>query len=237
MNSSDTDGPDWIVLADGAATTTQRPLRRRRVFLQVILGALVVIVAVGIAGVVAARRLAEAEAVADAAKTTDLLGRAADSAGSARTGILTGDPAAVAALDEVVRDHVLAGPTVVRVKVWDPSGRIVYSDEPRLIGASFAVESRTSEAVFSDPQIRAEVSDLDAPENVYEARQRSAPGDLPAGLDAVREPVAVRGVLPLRRGDRPQRAAVPRLRGHHPEQHRCSSSCCCCRCCGDCWTG
>jgi two-component system, NarL family, sensor kinase len=51
-------------------------------------------------------------------------------------GILTGDRAALARLDDVVQGQIL-GDSVVRVKLWTPDGRILYSDEPRLIGQRF----------------------------------------------------------------------------------------------------
>ena len=51
-------------------------------------------------------------------------------------GVITGDPEALATLDSAVRDHVLGG-SIVRVKIWTPDGRIVYSDEPRLVGERF----------------------------------------------------------------------------------------------------
>ena len=51
-------------------------------------------------------------------------------------GVLRGDPAAIARLDRIVRTRVKRGP-VVRVKVWTPEGRIVYSDDHRLIGDRF----------------------------------------------------------------------------------------------------
>lgn len=128
-------------------------------------GAAVVIAAVALIGVVAARRLAEAEAVNDAAKTADLF---ADSVVQPvlTDALATGDDAAVSALDRVVRDHVLDA-SVVRVKVWSPAGRILYSDEPRLIGAEFPLGADERE-VLSDPRTRADVSDLGGPENLYE---------------------------------------------------------------------
>jgi hypothetical protein len=51
-------------------------------------------------------------------------------------GVLRSDPAALARLDGVVRRRILVDP-VVPMKVWDASGRIVYSDEPRLIGSRY----------------------------------------------------------------------------------------------------
>jgi hypothetical protein len=55
--------------------------------------------------------------------------------------VLRDDPRAVAALDEVVRSRALTG-SLVRVKIWDRSGRILYSDEPRLRGEQFAFSAR-----------------------------------------------------------------------------------------------
>src|ERR1700704_1295063 len=80
--------------------------------------------------------------------------------------ILTGDAAAIAMLDEVVRSRVLDGRTV-RVKVWSAAGNIVYSDKPILIGQSFPLgvnELAALKANRSDSYL----SDLSKPENQYE---------------------------------------------------------------------
>jgi len=82
-------------------------------------------------------------------------------------GIVTGDPAVLAAVDKVVRDQVLNPSSIVRVKIWNPDGRILYSDEPRLIGQTFPLGEEEQD-VFTDPQTRADVSDLQAPENQFE---------------------------------------------------------------------
>ena len=50
--------------------------------------------------------------------------------------LLSGDPAERAAFDTAMRSYVLQGP-LVRVKLWDEHGRVVYSDEPRLVGERF----------------------------------------------------------------------------------------------------
>jgi signal transduction histidine kinase len=80
--------------------------------------------------------------------------------------LMAGDPAAVRALDRVVRRRVLHDP-IVRVKLWSPKGRIVYSDEPRLIGRWFPLQAddlRTLRTGRPD----ADVSDLTRAENRYE---------------------------------------------------------------------
>ena len=157
--------PAWVTIAATRAEAVDPPLRRRRIFLQVIVGAVLVILAVALVGVVAARRLAEAEAVNDAAKTADLLAEAVVQP-VLTDGLLTGDAAALADVGRVVRDQVLSS-SILRVKIWNPQGRILYSDEPLLIGKTFPL-GEDEKDVLSDPQLRADVSDLQAPENVYE---------------------------------------------------------------------
>ena len=159
-------GPPWLQVTAGSSLRPSGPaVKPRRVFAQVIAGALVVLFIVAFGGVTASRRLAEAEAVNDAAKTANIL---ADSVAqpALTEALLTGDAAAVEAMDQVVREHVL-GKTIARVKIWDPTGLILYSDAPALIGQRFPLGSEERD-VLSHPQTRADVSDLTAPENRLE---------------------------------------------------------------------
>ena len=158
--------PDWVELTrDAPDQLHSGPLRRRRVLVQVAAAAMVVIAVVAVVGVVAARRLAEAESVNDAATTADLLAESVVQP-ALTDGLLTQDPAALASIGRVVTQHVLS-PAVVRVKIWDPQGRIVYSDEPRLTGRRFPLGADERD-VLTNPRIRADVSNLGAPENFYE---------------------------------------------------------------------
>jgi two-component system NarL family sensor kinase len=81
-------------------------------------------------------------------------------------GVLTGDRAALAKLDELVQSQILTEP-VVRVKLWTRAGRILYSDEPRLIGQRFGLGAEEAE-LFETGGADAELSDLSEPENRYE---------------------------------------------------------------------
>ena len=158
--------PPWISVAAGTSVRSEGPaVQPRRVFVQVIAGALVVLAAVALVGVAASRRLAEAEAVNDAAKTANLLADALVQP-AVSEGLLTSDPSAVATMDQVVRERVLNA-SIVRVKIWDPTGRILYSDERALIGQTFPLDAEERNAL-TDPQTRADVSDLTAPENRFE---------------------------------------------------------------------
>ena len=53
-------------------------------------------------------------------------------------GVLTQEPRALEHLDNLVTARVLSE-TVVRVKIWSAEGRIVYSDEPALVGRTFGL--------------------------------------------------------------------------------------------------
>ena len=158
--------PQWLqVVAGTPLRSRERAVQPRRVFAQVIAGALVVLCAVALGGVAASRRLAEAEAVNDAAKIANLLADSVAQPALTET-LLTSDASAVAAMDQVVREHVL-GQSVVRVKIWDPTGLILYSDAKPLIGQRFPLGEEERD-VLVHPQTRADISDLTAPENRLE---------------------------------------------------------------------
>lgn len=80
--------------------------------------------------------------------------------------VLQGDPAALSDLDRIVRARVLDARTV-RVKIWDASGRIVYSDESRLIGQTFPLGVSELDTLNSNV-VDSDVSDLSRPENRFE---------------------------------------------------------------------
>ncbi|MBV8386365.1 MAG: sensor histidine kinase [Acidimicrobiia bacterium] len=80
--------------------------------------------------------------------------------------IVSGDPVAVRQLDSVVRQRII-GDRAVRVKLWTPDGRVVYSDEPRLIGRNFGLGADETAALNSG-RPAADLSDLNEAENVYE---------------------------------------------------------------------
>ena len=104
----------------------------------------VALVVVALVGAAVLRKMGTAEAIRDAQQITRLAGEGI--VGPYLTdGVLAGRPAELARLDSAVREHVLSGP-VVRVTIWTPAGRIVYSDETRLMGNHVGVKRRPSGA-------------------------------------------------------------------------------------------
>jgi two-component system NarL family sensor kinase len=158
-------GRGWVTLATAGSPPDAAMVRRPRIFARVIAAAVVVLLVVSLASVAAARSFAESEAVDEASGIADVLADAVVQPAVA-DGLLDGDPAALAAVDAVVRERVLSD-SIVRVKIWDATGRIVYSDEPRLIGETFELEEEELE-VLTEPRTDAEVSDVAAAENRYE---------------------------------------------------------------------
>jgi two-component system NarL family sensor kinase len=81
--------------------------------------------------------------------------------------VIAGDPAALATFSDAMRRYVLHG-SLVRVKLWDADGKVVYSDQAGLIGSRYSLDDEELEAL-RDQKIDSEVSDLTRPENRFEA--------------------------------------------------------------------
>jgi two-component system, NarL family, sensor kinase len=80
--------------------------------------------------------------------------------------LLHRDPAAIGALNSIVRQRILNN-DVVRVKLWTADGTVIYSDESRLIGRRFTLDAAELASLHGGA-VDAGVSDLTDPENQYE---------------------------------------------------------------------
>ena len=138
---------------------------------QFALAGLAVLAVFGAAALLALRGLGNAEALRDARQFATLAGQGIVEP-TVAPGLLRGEPEAIAAVDRIVQERVL-GERVVRVKLWARDGRIVYSDEPRLIGARFPLDAEKLDVLRSGAT-KASLTDLSGPENRYERGQ----GDL-----------------------------------------------------------
>ena len=128
---------------------------------------LVVVVLISLAAAFLAVHTARGEAVRESKNISEVDGEAVVEP-ALEAGLFTGDPGAVSRLDAVVRTRVL-GDRIVRVKVWSPDGRILYSDEPQLVGAQYTLGADDLE-VLEVGGTDAQVSDLTKPENRFERR-------------------------------------------------------------------
>jgi two-component system NarL family sensor kinase len=137
-----------------------------RLFARFALTGLAAMIIIGAIAFVVVRRSATAGAIRQAKELTQLAGR-----GIAEPlitpGVLRGAPADLARLDRTVRRRILQGTPIVRVKIWDSRGRIIYSDVPQLIGSVFPLGSDEL-GVLRAGGVEADASDLNRRENRYE---------------------------------------------------------------------
>ena len=129
---------------------------------------LVAIALISVVGVWLFHRAGDAEAIRDAKDQTRIAAQGSVEP-ALSDGLLSEKPSAIDAVDRVVQERVLSRPddAIARIKIWDSSGRIVYSDEPALIGKRYPLGAE-ERAAFGNGQVTAEVSDVSKPENRYE---------------------------------------------------------------------
>jgi two-component system, NarL family, sensor kinase len=125
------------------------------------LASLLVIAAVAFSYVRSAGR---SEAVDEAKRITSIAGHGVIEP-ALSDALLSGKPDAIAKMDRLVRTRLESD--IVRIKIWAPNGTIVYSDEKHLIGKKFQLGADELTTLFTGED-HADVSDLSAPENVYE---------------------------------------------------------------------
>jgi two-component system, NarL family, sensor kinase len=82
-------------------------------------------------------------------------------------GVAAGQALAVAALDTAVRRFVLGG-SLVRIKIWDEDGKILYSDAATLIGKRSVLDMDKRRMADQGHSV-AGASDLEDSENALEA--------------------------------------------------------------------
>lgn len=147
----------------------RRPARQftgRRAVLAFMAAGLAAVALIGALGYGILRRIATAEAIRDAQALSEAGARSVTPLLS--DAVVAGDGPALAALDAAVRERVLSG-RIVRVKVWTGDGRVVYSDDPALVGARFTLAEDEARALRTG-SVDAELSDLRRPENRDERR-------------------------------------------------------------------
>jgi two-component system NarL family sensor kinase len=155
----------------GPAAAPRRAHSRARIIaravIQFALPGLAALILVGLGAVLIFQHRGEQEALRDARQLTRAIG-VGMIAPRLSDGLLTGDQAAIDRLDRFVDRRVVPlDDSLMRIKIWSPSGRIVYSDESRLIGSPYRLEPEEREAFLSG-RVNAGLSDLSRRENRFE---------------------------------------------------------------------
>ena len=157
----------WVVLADPRSTLLPGPRRPAWwLYARVAAVTALVVLVVGMVAVGLSRQEAERESVADATQRAAVMcGTVVEP--SIGDDLVSGTKGSAAILDGAVRRYIL-GDAVVRVKLWDGDGRIVYSDESRLIGNRYDLDDEELQVLAGRAPSAARVTDLSEPENRFE---------------------------------------------------------------------
>ena len=131
------------------------------------LGSAAAIAVVVVGGYFALRSVATDEAKRETRTRVQEAGQLVES--SVAQGLLTRDPAAISAVDDVVVSRVLSS-SIVRVKIWSPDGHVLYSDDAREIGGRFALDPGQQQLLRTGGA-EVEVSSLGRPENALDRGQ------------------------------------------------------------------
>ncbi|MGY1740190.1 MULTISPECIES: sensor histidine kinase [unclassified Blastococcus] len=161
----DVSTPRTVVLADGRGTSGREDGTTRRVLVRMSVGTVVILVVIAVGGYFASARLARHEVLENIRTLNEAITHALVEPTSDE--LRAGDPAALAALDDAVREHLLPETPIERVKLWTDDGRIVYSDEAELIGDTFPLAEELLDVLRSEGSSTT-VKDLSAEENRLE---------------------------------------------------------------------
>ena len=136
----------------------------RRSIVALIATTLVAFTLVAAGATIVARHIARKDALAEALRSARVLSTTVFA--PLITSLIAGDSDAVARLDDAFRVRSRDG-SLVRVKVWQRDGTVLYSDDHSVIGKRFELDADVAESI--DEQLgTANLSSLQDPENVSE---------------------------------------------------------------------
>src|SRR4051794_6166829 len=142
---------------------------RRSAVAQFVLSGLLAMAVIAVVVVGVSRHTGTSEAIRDARELTRVTGDGIV-APALTPAMMAGDQTALKQLNKVICTRVRRY-GIVRVKLWDAAGRVVYSDEPRLIGRRFGIDE-DQRSVLESGHLKAEVTHLPRNENSLDRPQR-----------------------------------------------------------------
>ncbi len=143
------------------------PPTARTVLVRFALGSGAAIAVAVVGGYFALRSVATDEAKRETGTTVQQAGQLVEA--SLSNGLLSGNAAAVAAVDDVVVARVLNS-SIVRVKIWSADGHVLYSDDPAQIGGHFRLDAGQLRLLRAGGA-KVELTDLQRPENALDRGQ------------------------------------------------------------------
>jgi signal transduction histidine kinase len=154
-------------LTGGPGLRSRRPEPTfARLFARFALTGLVAMLIIGVVAFFALRHTATSAAIREATQLAQLAGRGIAEP-ELTPSVLAGEHGALERLDGVVRRRILTRSPIVRVKIWNAAGTVIYSDARSLIGRRFELGTDELDALRNGTT-DSDTSDLSRPENMTE---------------------------------------------------------------------
>jgi len=166
----------------------------RQALVRFLLGSVLALVILAAGTVFVGSRIAEDQAFSEARLEAKLLAQRV-AAPLVTEAYRQGDPRARRRLDSAMRERIRDG-SIVHIKLWDPDGTVLWSDEPNLIGHAYPIEEE-DQKLFGTTDATADVSTLDKKENVNEQASGELLEVYAGARDQTKRPIMFEAYLPL----------------------------------------
>src|SRR4051794_254539 len=166
----------------------------RQAIVRFLLGSALALLILGAGTVFVGSRIAEDQSLREARTVAKLLAQRV-AAPLVDDAFRRGDPRAVRRLQTAMRERLRDG-SILHIKLWDPDGTVLWSDESDLIENQYPIDAE-DRALFGTTNATAEVSSLDKAENVNERDQSKLLEVYAGARDASGRPILFEAYLPL----------------------------------------
>jgi signal transduction histidine kinase len=186
-------------LSDPAADSGTPEDRRRRpavrqAVVRFLVGSALALVILAAGTVFVGSRIAEDQALSEARNVAQLLAQRV-AAPLVTEAFRKDDPKAVRGLESAMRERLRDG-SIKHIKLWDPDGTVLWSDEAELIGKKYPIDEE-DQKLFGTTDATAEVSPLDKKENANEQASGELLEVYAGARDGSGRPIMFEAYLPL----------------------------------------
>jgi signal transduction histidine kinase len=166
----------------------------RQALVRFLLGSVLALVILAAGTVYVGSRIAEDQALSEARNVARLLAQRV-AAPLVTEAYRQGDPRAKRRLESAMRERIRDG-SIVHIKLWNPDGTVLWSDESSMIGRAYPIDEEDRK-LFGTTDATADVSTLDKKENVNEQSSGELLEVYAGARDDTGRPIMFEAYLPL----------------------------------------
>src|SRR3954451_22598307 len=183
-------------MSDQSSSTEDRQRKPavRQALARFLLGSVLALVILAAGTVFVGSRIAEDQALSEARRVAKNLAQQV-AAPLVTDGYRQGDPRARRRLESAMRERIRDG-SIVHIKLWNPDGTVLWSDESSMIGHTYPIDEDDRE-LFGTTNATADVSTLDKKENVNEQASGELLEVYAGARDRSGRPIMFEAYLPL----------------------------------------